>query len=525
MTIINKNYLKILTIVISTIFFIYNTYSIGISYDQIFHIENGERRLKYLFSLGQSEYYDILHLRYYPGLYDTIVAFLATVFPRSFYYESYNLINFLTALAGVFGLKKVVKIFFGTQISNIFFIITILSPVYFGHFAINPKDTIIATANFWILYYVIKYLKKNSDHIRRDSSIKIGLFIGLGAGVRVLFLGTLIPLILFLFLEIFFFKKIVNNLKLKQFFNHILLIILISYVLIVLCWPNTHSNILIQPFTIFFQSLVDASQGVQASYFAGEHYKTINTPWYYLFLNFFYRVPLIYLFTFFLTFIFIKEIMKLFKLNSNFFYFFNISIFFLLFPFLIAIFLKLKIHDGLRYFLYLIPLFNILPSIFLYYLSKELNLFYKKAIIISLIPLFGIFLFKFIAISPYQYSYLNLANDIFLKKNSFENDYWGTSLKELISNFSKKNDDKNFLKIATCGVNPINVKYYLKKNNIKNFSIVDLDDKFDYAILVNRAISDNSTDDNQTCYTKFLNKNTYIVVKKSFIDLSKIVEY
>ena len=200
MTIINKNYLKILTIVISTIFFIYNTYSIGISYDQIFHIENGERRLKYLFSLGQSEYYDILHLRYYPGLYDTIVAFLATVFPRSFHYESYNLINFLTALAGVFGLKKVVKIFFGTQISNIFFIITILSPVYFGHFAINPKDTIIATANFWILYYVIKYLKKNSDHIRRDSSIKIGLFIGLGAGVRVLFLGTLIPLILFLFL-------------------------------------------------------------------------------------------------------------------------------------------------------------------------------------------------------------------------------------------------------------------------------------------------------------------------------------
>ena len=65
----------------------------------------------------------------------------------------------------------------------------------------------------------------------------------------------------------------------------------------------------------------------------------------------------------------------------------------------------------------------------------------------------------------------------------------------------------------------------MKKNNIKNFSIVDLDDKFDYAILVNRAISDNSTDDNQTCYTKFLNKNTYIVVKKSFIDLSKIVEY
>ena len=132
---------------------------------------------------------------------------------------------------------------------------------------------------------------------------------------------------------------------------------------------------------------------------------------------------------------------------------------------------------------------------------------------------------KFLMITPYQYSYLNLFNDFFLKKDSFENDYWGSSSKELINKFSKKVDNNKTLRIATCGINHINVKYYLKKNNINNFNFVDLNDKFDYAILINRAISDDKIIQKQTCYSKFFEKKVFISVKKSFIDLSKIVEY
>ena len=109
---INKSYsLKIVFITLGAIFSLYSIFNIGLSYDQIFHIENGERRLKYLFSFGRYDYYDILHLRYYPGLYDTISVLLATAFPRNFYYESFYLINFLTGLAGLFALKKIVSFF------------------------------------------------------------------------------------------------------------------------------------------------------------------------------------------------------------------------------------------------------------------------------------------------------------------------------------------------------------------------------------------------------------------------------
>ena len=100
------------------------------------------------------------------------------------------------------------------------------SPIYFGHLAINPKDTIIATANFWILYYVIKYLKSENVSLRKNISIKMGLFVGLGSGVRVLFLGTLIPIIVFLFLEIFFIKRISKRIDFRSFSFHIFLILL-----------------------------------------------------------------------------------------------------------------------------------------------------------------------------------------------------------------------------------------------------------------------------------------------------------
>ena len=521
----NKYTLKIITVSLGVFFCFYCIFYNGLSYDQIFHIENGERRLKYLFTLGKYDYYDILHLRYYPGLYDTISALLASAFPRNFYYEGYYIINFLTGLLGIFGLKKVIKSFFGTTVSKIFFIISMFSPIYFGHLAINPKDTIIATANFWILYYVIKYLKSENVTLRKDISIKMGLFVGLGAGVRILFLGTLIPIIFFLFVEIFFIKKISKKINFQSFLFHIFLIIFIAYTLLILCWPNTHNNIIWDPFIIFFQSLNDSSQGVQLSYFIGKFYHTSNTPWNYIPLNLFYKIPVFYLIVFLLGIIHLREINRCVFKNSNFFYYSNISLFFLCMPVVIAIFLNLKIHDGLRYFVYLIPLFNIIPSIFLYYLYKEFNSLKNKIISIFLLPFLIVFIVKFVLISPYHYSYLNLFNDIFLKKNFFENDYWGTSSKELIKRFSEKVDNNKSLNIATCGINHINVKYYLKKNGIKNYNFVGLDDKFDYAILINRAIFNNKATQKQTCYSKFLDKKVFISVKKSFIDLSKIVEY
>ena len=524
MKIINNLNFKFLFISSFLVFSLYCLYTLGLSYDQVYHIENGERRLRYLFSLGLSDYYDILHLRYYPGLYDTVSALISSVFPRKFYYEGFSIINFIFGLSGLFGLKKVVKFFFGNKVSTYFFIITLFSPLFFGHLFINPKDTIIATANFWIIYYVIKYLNNNNDISRKNTVIKIGFFLGLGVGVRIMFLGTLIPVIVFFLFEIFSKKIIQKKITFKDYFFDFLTVLLLAYLLMIICWPNVHSNIFYEPFSLFYSSLLDFSQGVQASYFLGKFYNTDDTPWYYLLANFFYKIPVYIIISFFFYFIFFKQIKNFFLSNTNFFYFSNICFLLLVLPILISIFFQLKMHDGVRYFLYLIPLINIFPSIFLNFLFSDISKIYKKILIVFLSPFFLIFIYKFITITPYHYTYLNLFNDFTQKNNSFENDYWGTSLKILLKKFSRKIDDENYIRIAHCGVNPNNVKFYLKKNGIKNYNLVHLNDDYDYVILINRAIAETAKNERLTCFSKFKGKKSFVSIKKGSIELSKIIK-
>ena len=510
------------------LFGIYCSFIIGISYDEFFHIENAKKRLKYLFSLGIYDYSSVLHLKYYPGLYDTLSSLIVSAFPKNYENEFHHVLNFLVGISGLFALKKFVKILFSKKSSDIFFILCLFSPLYFGHLGINPKDTIIASANFWILYYVFKYLTTNSDISRSSISTKLGLLIGLGAGVRIMFLGTLIPIIIIIFLEIFVFKKIINKINLKKIMIDFIKILFISYFLVIICWPDVHQNIFLNPFNLFLQSLKDTSQGAQVSYFGGFFYETLNTPWFYIFFNFFYKIPVFYLLSFFLSFVYFFNMKNHFNLyNKNYSYFYFISFSLLIIPILIAILLKLKIHDGIRYFIYLIPLFNIIPALFLNYLISNKNILVNKLVLLFLSPFLIYFFFSFAMITPYQYSYLNLFNKYFMKANSFENDYWGASLKELIKNFAKIKDLKHNPKIAVCGVNIHVVEFYLKKYGIKNYVKTDMHKDFDYAVLINRAISDhdNKGVKNQTCFQKFNSKENLYILSKNSIVLSKIIKH
>ena len=513
----------------SLIFFgIYCSVFIGASYDEFFHHDNGERRLKYLLSFGVFEYYEILHFRYYPGLYDTLSYFLSIAFPLKFKIEVFHLINFLISLSSIIALTKVVKIFFDKKISYIFFLLTFFNPIFFGHMSINSKDTVIACANFWILYYIIRYFKSQSHNSKSIISTKLALFLGLGAGVRVVFLGTLIPYLFFIFFEIFYIKKLSKGINLKLFYSHIFKIFLISYFLVILCWPNAHENIFTQPFLLIKESLSDLSQGVQGSLFAGIFYETESTPWYYLFINFFFKLPIIIVFSFLLSIIFSYKINAFYKGTiKNFTYKFLLCFFFMLLPILTAILFNLKMHDGLRYFLYLIPFFNIPIALYLFYLYKNKVFFFNKILIIFLSTLFIFFTFNFIKITPYHYSYLNYFNKIFLTNNSFENDYWGTSLKELVYKFSKSDNLVNNPKIAVCGANPHVIDFYLNKYGVSNYQKTDINKVFDYAFIINRTLTVKDAITNKTlfssCFTKFKNNKNFLSIKKNNSVLSKIV--
>ena len=175
----------------------------------------------------------------------------------------------------------------------------------------------------------------------------------------------------------------------------------------------------------------------------------------------------------------------------------------------------------------IIPIFNILPAIFIYYLFFGKKVKFKKFVIIVLTPFLLYFFICFITITPYQYTYLNLFNKFLLKENSFENDYWGSSVKELVKNFVNLESINPSTKIASCGLNDDVLEYYLNKNGIKNYIKTDMNSDFDYAVLINRAIyhQQNQGVKNQTCFQKFKNNENLYILSKNSIVLSKIVKY
>ena len=57
--------------------------------------------------------------------------------------------------------------------------------------------------------------------------------------------------------------------------------------------------------------------------------------------------------------------------------------------------------------------------------------------------------------------------------------------------------------------------------------MTDMHKEFDYAILINRAISDhdNNSLKNETCFQKFNNNENLYILSKNSIVLSKIIKY
>ena len=158
----------------------------------------------------------------------------------------------------------------------------------------------------------------------------------------------------------------------------------------------------------------------------------------------------------------------------------------LIFPNLILLISPFPVNDGMRLFLWALPYFCIIPGLTIYYLIENFSFIKPKITLLFLSLFITYFLYNFLTITPYHYTYLNILNG----KNEnrykkFENDYWATSIDELIKKADFKTD--KVIKITTCGFfNNSAVKLYLKNRPNLNYKFVSPDDA-DYVIMTNRV--------------------------------------
>ena len=201
------------------LFSIYSAVLIGIGWDEGALIEIARLRLEYLLSFGFADYKALWFSHYYPGTYPVVVMFITQLFHKSYVVEIFHILNSFIGISAIFGISKIARELFNRNVGYIVFLISFFNPVFFGHMAMNSIDTIIAFANIWCFYEILRYLKYQQNKKRRNNYvIYCGLLLGLGLGVRYSFLITLIPIFLFLLIEIFYLKIFINSKFSKKIF-------------------------------------------------------------------------------------------------------------------------------------------------------------------------------------------------------------------------------------------------------------------------------------------------------------------
>ena len=497
-------------------FSIYCVINIGESWDEEYHLLQGKITLDYLLTFGQIDQ-DLFYREYYSPSFWTLKYFIIEIFPKKYQIEISHLINLTISLLTIFGLSKLCKELFNKQVGKIIFLILFFYPIFFGHMGLNSKDTILAFSHVWIFYYLIKYLKLQNFSQKINRYIYyIAILAAIGSGIQIVFLGSLLPVIIFVLFDIFFFKKIVNsNFKLKKFLFDILKCFLVFYIFLILFWIDVHPNILYLPLKFFTELFSETwHTGWPFNLVDGTYYFSREIPKNYLLVNLFYKSPEYILFLYAVFFIFYIKFFKFFK---NEFKYFNYKILILfgliIFPNLLLYFAPFPIYDGIRLFIWILPYFCIIPGLVIYFLLKNFKSYFSKSIVSITIILSGYFLYNFFMITPYHYTYLNFMNG--KKENrykKFENDYWGVTLKELIENFDIDKQEK--ILISTCGTNDVLIKKYFEKEGYYNLRFVPIENA-NYIVMTNRTTfkskNTKNVEDIINCFDKHPGKNISLV--------------
>ena len=519
-----KNSLSLLFIILASYAYL-TSLLIGISFDELFVIARGEERLKYLYSLGNSKItYD--HNQFFPGLYDTIAIFFTQLFPKKYTISSLHLVNTTFSILTLIGTYKLSKLIFNKVVAIIFILIIYFNPIFFGHMAMNSKDTIIVFSFVWLLVTFLKYLKYQNNPTKHKKLVLYAcLFLSLGLGTRIQFFGLLIFFLPFLLVK----NKIKNkNFSYKIFIKDFFIIGFISYFFMIAAWPHVHSNIFTAPFNFFVESL-NLKNGPPTVLFNGEVFDPGKVPYTYFFSNLLYRSPeyIIVLYIIFIsTFLFDYKFYK--KNVNDFNLIISVSLLITLFPTILMILTDIRVFDGIRYFLFIIPFYSVVPSVTVYYLIKKTKSIYVKFNLTLICILVIFYISVFIKINPYQYTFINsfVLNEKKIQ-NKFENDYWGISLREIVKKISKYENINliNNKSIGVCGFyNPI---FLLEIKKFPELNIVPVglygNDKIDFIITNNRSHYFKMDENNKEWVNcdNYFDGETLIDVKTNKVTLSK----
>jgi len=428
----------------------------GLAWDAPFRWEAGTRKLAYYQDLWRGESTPVASDAY-PGLFDLTLALFQQASPVDAVATG-NLLCLAFGFFGLLGAWLLGRSLGGPLTGFLTLLLLLLTPRFYGHLFINPKDIPFAALLAWSLWAGVRVCRTLPHPPSWKSALLFGACLGLTMAVRI---GGLYLLAM---LALPFAWHVVQRMRqnpspetLKLGLRNLgwgLLALTTAYLVLLPWWPYAQQNLFHA--TSFAVKTISVFPWEGTPLFMGQTIPAADLPWYYLPVWLMITLPVTTIGLLFIGLaLFLQKAMGARRQGPSthgpYIWLFLGGA--MLFPFAYILVRQSVLYDGVRHFLFLLPPLTVLAALVLSGLIKE-TLSQRIPILgVLLLTLGGLHLvwtgLQMVRLHPYEYVYFNpLVGGLRGAEGRFETEYWGTSTRAAVEGLDawirKHEEDRYF---------------------------------------------------------------------------------
>lgn len=417
----------------------------GSSWDEKVRADAGERKFEYYSLLFSGDWAAAAEVGRkadnYPGFYDLNLAALRRVSPLSDVTTG-HVFAVLFGVSGIAGAMRLGRSLGGTQVGFWTGLLLALTPSYYGHMFINPKDIPFACAYIWTVWAALEWLREG-DALRWRTALVFGLALGVSLAVRIGGALGLCYLGLFVSVKALLEMRKQGRSWLWEFAKRQAVRLAgalgVALGIMLIYWPAAQ----FRPFGQASSTLEKVSQYSWdlPVFFEGAFYAASDLPFYYIVKMFLLKLPLA-----FLAFLGVGGAIWLLRQRGEFragqwrfdvWQGLNLAMFAGAFPVAYVIARDSTLYNGLRHLLFVVPVAACIAGWGLTQARAWLAArcpVWEKPMLVAFSLSISLAAIAAMRLHPYQYIYYNeLSGGTTGASLRYETDYWGTVYKELAS--------------------------------------------------------------------------------------------
>jgi hypothetical protein len=448
----------------------------GLTMDEEFQRTYGDYVLSWYSSLFRDS--QALSFINHLGAFFEIVAQLAAKVSPLGVYETRHLVNASFGLLGIYTTYRLGSYVYNRAAGLLSALLLTLTPVFYGHIFNNPKD--IPFATFFLLSLL--FILQSYDSLPRipwSLVLKIGIVVGLAAGIRVIGLMLLAYMAALwavgLGSQYFWIGALPQPRMLRQFLTlagSFVSVTMTAWVTMLLCWPWAQVSFIGNPIKALRSTPhIDHDLTV---FFGGQDFSPRELPWTYVPTWLAISLPEFYFVCLAVGLVLAyKFVSTMARTPNQVAQLIKVGMLALGFsaPILALIVLRSTQYDGIRHLLFVFPPLAVLSGIsFAGLLQSKSSAFIRYGFAAVIFMCTGITAIDMIQLHPYQSVYFNrvVAGGLASASQRFESDYWGNSYREgaqwVIQNY--RPDTSGRIRVANCS-NYFQTSYFFEGPDVR----------------------------------------------------------